>query len=79
MRLVTFEWAIEDGNLVDGDQSFTAVASGTLNNSTGKVVMNGEVVSGYMAGAKFIEEGQLVDPFTLQFQGSMKLVLSTAD
>jgi hypothetical protein len=77
--LVTFEWAIEDDYLGDGDQSYTAVASGTLNNRTGKVVMNGEVVSGYLDGAKFIEEGQLVDPVTLQFQGSMKLVVNTAD
>jgi hypothetical protein len=79
ITLVTFEWAIADGNLSDGDQSFTAVASGTLNSSTGKVVMNGEVVSGYLAGAKFIEEGQLVDPATFRFQGSMKLVVNTAD
>ena len=77
--LVTFEWEIVDGDLADGDQSFTAVASGTLNNRTGKVVMNGEVVSGYLQGAKFIEQGQLVDPDTLQFQGSMKLVVNTAD
>jgi hypothetical protein len=77
--LVTFEWAVEDDDMSDGDQSFMAEASGTLNNSTGKVVMNGEVVSGYLAGAKFIEEGQLVDPDTLQFQGSMKLVVNTTD
>jgi hypothetical protein len=76
---VTFEWAIKDDNLADGDQSFTAIASGTLNTQTGKVVMNGSVVSGYLQGAKFIEEGQLVDPNTLQFQGSMKLVVNTAE
>jgi hypothetical protein len=72
--LVTFRWEITDTELGDGDQSFTAVASGTLDNANGKVVMNGEVVSGYLLGTKFIEEGQLVDAATLRFQGSMKLV-----
>jgi hypothetical protein len=72
--LVTFKWEIRDTDLGDGDQSFTAVASGTLNNANGKVVMNGEVVDGYLLGAKFIEQGQLVDAATLRFRGSMKLV-----
>jgi hypothetical protein len=77
--LVTFKWEIVDTDLADGDQSFTAVATGTLNNSNGKVVMNGEVVEGYLSGAKFIEQGKLVDPDTSQFQGSMALVINTAD
>lgn len=72
--LVTFRWEITDTELGDGDQSFTALASGTLDNANGKVVMNGEVVNGYPLGVEFIEEGQLVDPATLRFQGSMKLV-----
>jgi hypothetical protein len=74
IMLVTFKWEITDTELGDGDQSFTAVASGTLNNTNGKVVMDGEVVDGYLLGTKFIEQGQLVDVVTLRFQGSMKLV-----
>jgi hypothetical protein len=72
--LVTFKWEITDTELGDGDQSFTAMASGTLDNANGKVVMNGEVVDGYLLGTKFIEAGKLIDAATFRYHGSMKLV-----
>jgi hypothetical protein len=69
---VTFDW------VVDGDSSFTARLSGTLNTSTGDVVMNGRVIDGDYLGARVHEEGQLVDPATLRFQGLIQIMPATA-
>jgi hypothetical protein len=70
---VTFDWIIDAG-----PSSFTARLSGVLNTKTGGVVMNGTVVSGYLLGAQVHEEGQLVDPATLEFVGSIRLMPATA-
>jgi hypothetical protein len=69
---VRFDWII-----IAGDQSFVADLSGTLNNETGAAVMDGTVVEGYLLGAEVHEEGRLVDPATLQFQGSIQLIPTT--
>jgi hypothetical protein len=68
---VTFDWVI------DGDASFTARLSGTLNTSTGHVVMNGRVIDGDFLGAIVHEEGQLIDATTLHFQGLIRLMPAT--
>jgi hypothetical protein len=68
---VTFDW------VVDGDASFTARLSGTLNTSTGHVVMNGRVIDGAYLGAEVHEEGQLVDAATLRFRGSIRIMPAT--
>ena len=70
---VTFDWIVDAG-----PSSFTARLSGVLNTKTGAVVMNGNVVSGYLLGAQVHEEGQLVDPATLEFAGSIRLLPATA-
>jgi hypothetical protein len=70
---VRFDWII-----IAGDQSFVADLSGTLNNETGAVEMDGTVVLGYLLGAEVHEEGQLVDPATLQFTGSIQLTPAEA-
>jgi hypothetical protein len=65
---VTFDWIVDGGM-----QSFTARLSGTLDSNTGAVAMKGRVVEGYLAGSKVREEGQLVDPNTLAFQGTIRV------
>ncbi len=70
---VTFDWIVDAGA-----SSFTARLSGTLNTDTGAVVMNGTVISGFMLGAQVHEAGQLVDPASLEFVGSIRLLPATA-
>jgi hypothetical protein len=70
---VTFDWIVDAGQ-----QSFTARLDGTLNTLTGAVVMNGRVIEGYLDGAQVHEEGQLVDPNTLGFRGSIRVMPATA-
>ncbi|MDQ3379630.1 MAG: hypothetical protein M3546_04830 [Actinomycetota bacterium] len=61
----------------------TALLDGRFNGSTGKTVLNGEVVSGWLAGAQVHEEGQLVafDSTTLvaTFVGTVQLMPGSAD
>jgi hypothetical protein len=54
--------------------SFTAVVSGQINFSTGRVVLNGRVTSGWLAGAQVQERSQLVDPATGSFIGSIRIM-----
>ena len=70
---VTFDWIVGSGA-----RSFTARTSGIWNLNTGHVVMNGTVIEGYLNGAQVHEEGQLVDPATLSFEGFLRLMPSTA-
>ena len=70
---VTFDWIIDAG-----PSSFIARLSGVLNTSTGGVVMDGTVVSGYLLGAQVHEKGQIVNPATLEFVGSIRLMPATA-
>jgi len=71
---VEFDWIIDAG-----DQSFTARLTGILNTNTGRVVMDGTVIEGWLEGARVHEEGQLIDPDTLRFQGAIRLMPATAD
>jgi hypothetical protein len=59
--------------------SLTAELAGRFNFSTGKTVLNGSVVDGWLAGARVHEEGRLVglDPFT--FVGTVQLMPGSAD
>ena len=70
---VEFDWVIEAGA-----ESFTAHLSGVLNNVTGSVVMNGRVVDGFLEGAQVHETGQLVNPETLGFEGTIRIMPDTA-
>lgn len=72
---VEFDWIIDAD---DDAQDFTAHLTGILNTRTGKVVMNGTVVEGWLLGAQVHEEGQLVDPATLSFEGSIRIMPATA-
>jgi hypothetical protein len=58
--------------------SFTAVLDGTFNFSTGKTLLNGVVTQGWLAGAQAHEKGQLVDPDTLTFAGTLRLMPASA-
>lgn len=74
---VRFLWIIDDG----GSDSFVADLTGILNLNTGRVVMNGRVVSAAdpaLVGAQVHEEGQLVDPATSTFQGTITVNIPTA-
>lgn len=57
-----------------GGESLTAVVSGKINFSTGKVALNGTVTSGWLAGAQVHEESQLVDPALGQFVGTIQIM-----
>jgi hypothetical protein len=70
---ITFEWDISAG-----DQSFTALTSGTWNTDIGQVTLNGTVISGYLDGAQVHEQGHLIDPTTLTFAGVIQLMPATA-
>jgi hypothetical protein len=70
---VEFDWIV-----AAGAESFTAHLSGTLNNKTGSVVMNGTVVDGFLQGAQVHEQGQLVDAATLRFEGTIQVMPPTA-
>ena len=70
---VEFDWII-----AAGPESFTAHLRGTLDTLTGQVVMNGTVVDGFLQGAQVHEEGRLVDPATLGFEGTIRVMPATA-
>lgn len=68
-------WRVEFDFIIDaGSESFTTRLNGLLNPKTGKVFMDGFVSTGYYEGAHVEEEGSLVDPATLKFVGSIKLI-----
>jgi len=67
---VEFDWIITAD---DPSKSFTARLNGILNNNTGKVVMNGTVIEGWLTGARVHEEGQLIDPETGRFEGTIQI------
>ncbi len=73
---VEFDWIITAANPA---QSFTARLSGTLNTKTGKVVMNGVVIDGYLEGAQVHEEGLLIDQAASRFEGTIRVAPQTAD
>ena len=63
---VTFDWIVDAG-----DRSFTARLHGTLDTTTGAVEMKGRVIEGYLEGSQVREAGQLVDPATSAFEGTI--------
>jgi hypothetical protein len=67
----TFEW---DVTADVAQKSFVALTDGTLDTATGSVVMDGSVVRGWHLGARVHEEGQLVDPSTLTFAGTIVIM-----
>jgi hypothetical protein len=73
---VEFDWIVSSSNPA---QSFTARLNGAVNTKTGKVVMNGVVVEGYLEGAQVHEEGQLTDPATWRFEGNIRVMPGSAD
>jgi hypothetical protein len=79
LRVTGPVWQVEFDFIVEaGCSSFTTRLSGILNTETGAVVMDGRVSEGYLLGARVHEEGQLVDPATLRFVGTIQLMPATA-
>ena len=54
--------------------AFSAFVSGKINFSTGRVVLNGSVTSGWLTGARVQEESQLIDPDTGSFTGTIQIM-----
>lgn len=61
-----------------GDRSSTAVLKGRFNFSTLRVVLNGSVTHGWLAGARVHEESRLVDDSPLTFAGAIRLMPGSA-
>lgn len=72
---VNFDWVVGAGT-----QSFTANLDGTLSTKTGRVVMNGTVVDGWLEGARVHEQGRLAPDLGENcFRGSIRVMPATAD
>jgi len=71
---VEFDWIVSAG-----ENSFTARMSGILDTETGKVVMNGTIIDGWLKGAQVHEEGQLVDLDSSGFAGTIRIMPASAD
>jgi len=65
---LTCDWQISAGS-----RSFDAPLTGTLNWRTGNVVMNGQIASGWQAGAQVHETGHLVNLAALEFAGTIRI------
>ena len=70
---VTFDWIVSSG-----EKSFTARLKGTVNTETGRVVMNGRVVEGYLLGARVAERGQLINA-NGDAAGTIRIMPATAN
>ncbi len=65
-----FEWTV---NGKSPHKSFVARTSGTFDTTTGRVVMEGSVIDGWLEGAPVHEQGQLIDPATFTFAGELAI------
>ena len=73
-RFLSFRWSVEAPGASATDTSFVAETHGTLDKTTGEVVMAGTVVSGWNTGMSVIERGQLTDAATFTFEGDLVLI-----
>jgi hypothetical protein len=74
-------WHVEFRWIITGDDpahSLTFHASGTLNTQTGRVVMNGTVMDGFLTGARVHEEGQAQDAAGAVFEGIITIMRRTS-
>jgi hypothetical protein len=62
-----------DWQITAGGHSFDAPLTGTLNGQTGQVTMNGQIASGWQAGAQVHETGHLVNATALEFAGTIQI------
>ena len=65
---LTCDWQISVG-----PRSFDAPLTGTLNWQTGNIVMNGQIASGWRAGAQVHETGHLVNATAGEFVGTIRI------
>jgi hypothetical protein len=74
-RFLSFRWTVDaSASSPAADTSFVAETHGTLDKTTGEVVMAGTVVSGWSIGTSVIERGQLTDAATFTFEGDLVLI-----
>jgi hypothetical protein len=66
---VDFNWYV--------GETYLAQLSGTLNVTTGAVVMNGQVAEGSYVASQVHEEGQLYDPTRSCFAGTIQVMPAT--
>lgn len=78
LRVEGAVWHVEfDFIVTAGSDSHTSRINGILNTKTGKVVMNGVVIEAEnpnLIGAQVHEEGQLIDPATSRFAGTIRIM-----
>jgi hypothetical protein len=67
----TFDWIVTANAPA---KSFVARTTGTFDTTTGAVVMEGVVTSGWQEGAAVRERGQLVDAATFAFAGTIAIL-----
>lgn len=65
---IGIDWVIDAGS-----DSFTAQLAGTLDPATGRVVLDGAVTSGYLAGSRAHLDGAIVDPSDLEIAGTLQI------
>ena len=65
---LTCDWQISAGS-----RSFDAPLTGTLNLDTGNVIMNGQIASGWQAGAQVHETGHLINSAAGEFAGTIRI------
>ena len=72
------EWSVDAGT-----ESFEAALVGILDTRTGRLVLNGEVTSGYLAGAQVHDQGRMTgtDPTTggTVFTGFIRIMPGSAN
>lgn len=72
------EWSV-----AAGAQSFDASMAGTLDTKTGRLLLNGEVTSGYLAGARAHNQGRLTGTDTgtggSVFEGFLRIAPASAN
>lgn len=83
VRVAGHLWHLETRWQVDaGAQSFVAELDGTLDTRTGKLLLLGPIVSGYLAGAQVYDDGQLTgfDAGTggTVFEGRLRITTASA-
>jgi hypothetical protein len=66
----TFDWMVTADASA---KSFVSRTTGTFDLTTGAVVMDGVITTGWHAGAAVHEQGLLIEPSTLEFAGTIAI------
>ncbi|MGH2999592.1 MAG: hypothetical protein ACRDNM_09850 [Gaiellaceae bacterium] len=70
---IAVDWSIDAGS-----ESFTSHLAGVLDPSTGSIVLNGQVGSGYLSGAQTHLTAAVVDPADFEIAGTLQIAPNSA-